>query len=123
MSSTRGDLKQGTIVWAVIADPRGSLKHRPAVIITASEEIILDQPIVAVAVTTSFPNPPPDSHVELPWNASGSVQTGLRRRSAAVCEWLVRLRPSDVAKINGVVPHRQLLEIVEKVNRLNRRSE
>jgi len=108
-------LRIGAIVWAAIADPRGAVKVRPVVVATRTDEILLDQEWVGVAVTTTFGEPPPDSHVELPWDPIGHPATRLRRRSAAVCDWLVRLRASDVKSVEGYVPGRILLRIVNKV--------
>lgn len=112
-------LAQGCIVWASISDPRGRLKKRPLVIVTETSEIVLDNPIVAVAVTTTFPEPPTRQYVELPWDRRGHPATKLARRSAAVCNWLVELTTSQVEEIKGFIPTRTLIEIINRVRELS----
>ena len=107
------DLKQGSIVWARVKDPRGILKTRPLVIITATEEILLDQPIAALAITTTFPDPPHPNQIAIPWYHRGHPATRLRRRSAVVCNWMVVIRPGDVEDIKGYLPTANLLEVLE----------
>ncbi len=110
--------EQGMIVWARVQPPRGPAKRRPVLIVTPTDEILLDQPMVAVAITTTFPEPPPASHVPLPWYPTGHPMTGLRRRSAAVCDWLVTFRPSDVEAIGGRVPTKPLAEVLARLRDL-----
>lgn len=88
-------------------------------ILTSSDEILLDAEIVGVAVTSTLSDPSPPEYVLLPWSDRGHPATGLRRRSAAVCNWLVRLHPSDIDETMGFVPTKTLLAIVEKVRMLN----
>ena len=85
-------LIQGEILWARCVDPRGvNEKRRPFVVLTLSEEIARGEPIVAAAITTTLPNPLTDEYVELPWHPAGSVRTGLRKRCAVCCRWIVEL--------------------------------
>ena len=111
-------LQSGSIVWVSVSPPRGERKLRPLVVITRDEEIVLDAKIVGVAITSTFEQPAPDRMVELPWSARGHPVTRLSRRSAAVCDWLVTFRPSDVTQIKGYVPLARLLAIREKVSEL-----
>lgn len=106
-------LSQGSVVWAEVADPRGNIKRRPLVIVTATDEIVLDQPIVAVAITTTYPEPPPRNCVPLPWSPHRHPATRLARRSAAVCDWLIQVLPSDIELTGGYVPARTMLRILE----------
>lgn len=118
----RGDgsqLRQGLIVWIEVSDPRGHVKKRPVVVISADEDVLLDKPIFGVAVTTTYSEPPPANCVPLPWNVRGHPATRLRRRSAAVCDWLVSFRPSEVATLEGYVPARTLQAILRTVRDLN----
>jgi hypothetical protein len=112
-------LQQGSIVWATVPDPTGTPKTRPLVIITATNEIVLDAPIVGAAITATFPDPPPDTHIELPWHPRRHQATQLAKRSAAVCKWLVTLRPSEIEEIKGFVPTKTMVEIMRKVTKLN----
>ncbi len=106
-------LQQGRIVWVSASDPRGRRKRRPVVIVTGDAKIGSHAKIVGVAVTTSFPEPPPPSYVELPWDPTGRASTGLRRRSAAVCNWLVAFESHEVDAAIGTVPSAMLLAILQ----------
>jgi hypothetical protein len=112
-------LAQGSIVWAEVPDPQGTVKRRPLIVITETSEIILDHPVQTVACTSSYPAPPPLQYVEIPWHPRGHPATGLSRRSAAMCRWLVKLLPSQVQEIRGFVPTKTLLAIVQRVRELN----
>jgi hypothetical protein len=94
-------------------------KERPLVVITDTDEIVMDNEICAVAITTTYEDPPPDTHIELPWFRHRHSVTGLSRRSAAVCNWLVRVRPGDIVEIKGRVPSTILLDIINRVRELN----
>jgi hypothetical protein len=112
-------LQQGSIVWATVPDPTGAPKTRPLVIITETNEIVLDAPIVGVAITATYPDPPPDTHIELPWHPRRHQATQLVKRSAAVCNWLVTLKASQVGEMKGFVPTKTMVDIVRKVTKLN----
>jgi mRNA-degrading endonuclease toxin of MazEF toxin-antitoxin module len=99
------ELRYGRLVWARVLDRNGVAKERPCVIVTPTAQIRLDQPLLVVAVTTTFPDPAPPWHVELPWNPDPRrVRTGLARRSAAVVNWLDTIRGDDVLDVKGDVP-------------------
>lgn len=119
MSEDPANLQQGTIVWASVLDRRGQPKERPVLIITESSEIDLDGPIVAVAVSTRYPDPPPADHIEIPWIRRGHPVTGLAKRSAAICSWLVEIHASDVIEVKGHISAKIIREIVDTVRRLN----
>jgi mRNA-degrading endonuclease toxin of MazEF toxin-antitoxin module len=112
-------LCQGSIVWGAAPDPKGNTKIRPLVVITATNEILLDGPVVAVAITTTYPKSVPHTHVELPWAPHRHPTTMLAKRSAAVCDWLVELRPSQVVEIKGYVPTKTMFEIVKRTSEHN----
>lgn len=105
-------LRQGSIVWIEVPDPRGNLKRRPVVVVTATHEIVLDAPIVGVAVSTRVSKPPRNVEVSMPWSPMGHPATRLRRECAAVADWLVRFKASDVRSVEGYVPQRTLLRIL-----------
>jgi len=109
-------LQQGRIVWIRANDPKGvNAKERPAVVITATEEILPAESFVAVAITTQLPDPLPASYVELPWHRNKHPRTGLKKRCAAKCDWLVELFESDIIGFAGVVPTAKLLEIIKNL--------
>ena len=110
-------LHQGQIVWAVVRDRNGFRKRRPAIILTPETEIHENQPLVLMAVTTSYPDPPPPNHVELPWHHDRrKASTGLARRSAAVTDWLVTAYADEVDETIGKVPPRLIREILERLS-------
>lgn len=108
-------LQLGRIVWAEIADARGYRKKRPAVIITPSEQIGLSSSLDVVAVTSRLPETLPPDHVLLPWHSQGHPRTGLNRKCAAVCSWVIRIRPNDIEDIAGVLPGATILEILRRI--------
>jgi mRNA-degrading endonuclease toxin of MazEF toxin-antitoxin module len=116
-------LGRGRIILARILDPQGqNPKDKPLVVLTADHEIRDDAPFVAVAITSTIPLHVPDNFVELPFHPAGTVATGLRRASAAICSWLQKLTAKDVIKDIGRVPDKQMLQILSKVKELGRSS-
>ena len=107
-------------MWATkIPDPRGVRKDRPVLVLTPTDEIADAELIVGAAIATSFPEPPPYTHIALPWAADGSVKTGLRRRSAAVCNWLVKLEPGKIEPVKGYLDARRLADVMGRVIQLH----
>jgi hypothetical protein len=115
LAQPRPDLRRGRIVWAAVRDRKGARKERPVVILTATEDIHPDKSLEVMAVTTSFPDPPPADHVELPWHPRGIASTRLRRRSAAVLSWITEIRPAHILSFHGDVPPRLMTEILERL--------
>jgi hypothetical protein len=119
-----GDLKvvpllPGDIVWVQAPDPNGANeKLRPWVVVNLSSQIATVQQFVGAAITTTIPNPISDNLVELPWNPRGTVKTGLRRRSAVVCNWVAVFESSRILRRAGFVPPAKLKVIVRKINEL-----
>ena len=113
------NLMHGSIVWARVPDENGvNHKERPAVIVTATDDIDVNDPLVAVAVTGTFSNPLRESQVALPFHPSGNTRTKLRRPTVAVCDWIVRIKKADILQVAGIVPPGPLTEIMEKVEAL-----
>lgn len=106
-------LRQGSIIWIEVADRRGIKKTRPVVVITASNEIVLDSEIVGLAITSTFEVPVTPPRVLLPSSPYGHPATGLRKPSVVVCDWPQLFRPSEVSGIEGYVPRNALLRILE----------
>ena len=81
-------IKQGEVLWARCVDPQGANeKSRPVLVLTLSEQIAQGDPIVAAAITTTFPRPLTDEYVELPWDERHR-HIGLKKRFAVLCSWL-----------------------------------
>ena len=109
-------LRQGDIIWAFLADDRGSVKFRPAVVLATDAALQSGDPFAVAAVTTTFPDPPPAGHVELPWNADPRrTATGLSRRSAAVTGWVRQVDSAEVDHRSGRVPARLMIVILQRV--------
>ncbi len=110
-------IEQGSIVWAWVEDPRGNWKKRPALILTATDEIILNAPIVAAPITSTFTDPPPHECVLLPSQKRGHPSTRLYLRSVAVCGgWgPIELRPSDILSVEGFLPTKYLIKVLQRV--------
>lgn|SRR5262245_55967157 len=108
-------LATGRIVWAQIADANGYRKLRPAVIVTATEQLSTDKPIDVVAVTSRLVDLLPDDHVLLPWHRQGHPRTRLNRRCAAVATWLTRIADSDIEDTAGIVPSSVMAEILARI--------
>ena len=108
-------LATGRIVWAEVADANGIRKLRPAVIVTPTDQLTPTGPFDAVAVTSRLDDPLPEDHVLLPWHPRGHPRTGLNRRCAAVCSWLVQVVDSDTQDVAGIVPTPVMGTILAKV--------
>jgi len=115
VAAARSDLRRGRIVWATVRDMRGHEKQRPIIILTETENIRPGEWLEAMAVTTSFADPPPADHVPLPWHPQGRVMTKLRKRSAAVLSWLVEIDPADILELHGDVPTRLMSQILSRL--------
>ena len=106
-------LQQGSIVQVEITDSNGNIKKRPALVITKSDEILTREQFVGLAITTTFPNPPLYNQVEIPSHPKGYVSTGLRRRSAVVCNWAVVLTEEKILSIKGYLPTNRFIDVMK----------
>ncbi len=112
-------MQSGDIVWVRMVDPHGVNENvRPVVVVTSSDEISAGAPVVGACITTTLPNPLTEDYVELPWQPQGRVRTGLRRRCAALCTWLVQVDPAQIEETRGRVPGDQLTEIQTRISQL-----
>jgi hypothetical protein len=112
-------LCRGRIVWVEISDPQGrNPKCRPAVVVTATEDIAPEGEVIVVGISTQVDMAPADECVELPWDRNRHPRTGLKERSAAVCTWIKRAQVTSIKDLAGVVPGKQLLKILEKIGDL-----
>lgn len=120
MGDFRSELRRGRIIWARLADPRGWLKRRPAIVLTPTGEIEADREISVMAISTSYPDPAPENHVELPWhNDKRRSPTRLSKRSAAVIDWLAFVQPDEIEDFAGDVPPRIMIEILSRLQALD----
>jgi len=121
LSAERPELRLGRIIWAILEDFRGVPKLRPAIVLTPTTQLQPDEPFAVVAISTSYPEPPPQNHVELPWHPDRRrVQTRLNKRSAAVLTWLRAVREDEVEDFAGDVPPTLMREIQRRLKELDR---
>jgi hypothetical protein len=87
--------------------------------LTPTNEIDLQEDVAVMAISTSYPEPPPVGYIELPWNNDKRrVPTRLSRRSAAVVHWLRFVHPDEIEELAGDVPPLAMLEILKQLDRL-----
>ena len=109
-------LCRGRIVWVELLDPQGrNRKCRPAVIVTPDADIRPDGEVWVVAISTQLHEAPRETQVELPWERNGHPKTGLKEPCAAVCTWLEKVPVTSIQENAGVVPGRQLLDILARI--------
>jgi mRNA-degrading endonuclease toxin of MazEF toxin-antitoxin module len=105
VAATPKELRYGRIVWTAVKDRHGFRKTRPCIVLTPTEQIRADEPIALMAVTTTFPEPPPPDHIPLPFHPDPRrVRTQLARRSAAVVTWVVTAYADEITDVIGDVP-------------------
>jgi hypothetical protein len=113
-------LVQGRIVYSKvpIPDPQGRnpKPRRPFVVITRTEDIAASG-IQAVGITDELSESPADHYVALPWGAH--ARTGLTKKCAALCTWLINTEPHKVEIGSGHVSAKYVLAIIEKVKFLH----
>jgi mRNA-degrading endonuclease toxin of MazEF toxin-antitoxin module len=109
-------LEQGRIVRVEICDPSGrNPKRRPVVIVHPTEKIKPDEPIYCVAITGEIPKKVPDNCILLPYQLGGHPRTGLRKRCAALCSWVVKITEDEIVEYLGIVPKSRLDAILAEV--------
>jgi hypothetical protein len=91
-----------------VLDPNGqNPKRRRVVILTPNGAWAAGYPIVAAPVASQVPPVPTADHVLLPFkNPPGTRHpaTGLTRRAAIVCTWLVVVNPQDITGRSRYMP-------------------
>jgi mRNA-degrading endonuclease toxin of MazEF toxin-antitoxin module len=99
-----------------LLDPQErNCKLRPAVIVTPDADIQANGEIWVVAISTQLGESPAEVQVELPWDRRGHPRTGLKERCAAVCTWMEKVSVTAIQGFAGVVPGRQLLDILTRI--------
>ncbi len=85
-------LKQGSIVWIQADDEHGrNPKVRAFVIMDSTSVIRPGNSVVAVAVTGTFREPVSKVFIPMRWNASGTTETGFRKKCFAKCDWAITI--------------------------------
>jgi mRNA-degrading endonuclease toxin of MazEF toxin-antitoxin module len=112
---------RGRIVWVELNDPQGkNPKCRPAVILTATDQIKPDSDVWVVGVSTQGASTSAEVSVELPWDRTGHPhpKTGLKERCVVVCTWVAKVPLASIKDYAGIVPGKYFLEILRKVGDL-----
>lgn len=114
---------RGRIIYVEPPEPQGrNPKRRPSVIVTATEDIVPEGEVVVVAISTQKDQAPVEVQVDLPWSRPRHPRTGLSEPCSAVCTWLATVRVADIRDFGGIVPGRSLLEILNRLEELERGS-
>jgi mRNA-degrading endonuclease toxin of MazEF toxin-antitoxin module len=109
-------LCRGRIVWVELVDPQSrNPKCRPAIIITPDADLRDDGEVWVVAISTQLDEAPVEAQVALPWDRRGHPRTGLKQRCAAVCSWMEKVSVASIQGYAGIVPGRQLLDILTRI--------
>jgi mRNA-degrading endonuclease toxin of MazEF toxin-antitoxin module len=108
--------KQGDIAWVLKTDRHGrNPKTRPFVIVSDTDGLPDDAPLVGVAVSSWVPHPLPVNQVELPWHNSRHPVTGLNKPSVAICDWFETFTRDEIQNICGRAPAKKMFEIMSHV--------
>ena len=111
------------VIVSEMTDPNGvNPNDRPSVVITPTDEIDPEGPVIVVAISTLLPGPAPEDCVELPWDPRRHPRTGLRTRCAAVVPWIQEAPIDRILGSIGIVPGKQLRTIAAKLAELRDRE-
>ena len=95
------------IIFAEVLDPNGqNPKTRRVVVLTPDIELVAGFPIVVAGVTGTLPDPLTGDYVRLPYkNPPGRhPKTGLTKKAAILCTWVVSITRNDIRGRSGFVP-------------------
>ncbi len=108
------------VLIQAMLDPQGrNPKDRPCVIVTDPGSPPPGGMQLVVAISTVLPDPLPDFYVLLPYQQPRHPRTGLSRRNAAILRWVEEVDESRIIRKLGIVPNRQLAEMVAIFERLD----
>jgi hypothetical protein len=106
---------RGTLVLASqVPDTNGTNpKDRPVLLLVDFHDTHPDA--YGVAISSTFPHPPPATSVVMPYQRQGNCQTGLSSPSVAVCDWPVVVGKADILSRMGSCPATQLASILAQL--------
>ena len=109
---------RGVIVLAgQVPDRNGAnAKDRPVLLLVDFADT--DADAYGVAITSTFPHPPPTTSIPLAYQRQGNCQTGLTNPSVAVCDWPVIVGKADIVKKLGVCPPLPLAAVLAQLPKL-----
>ena len=99
-------LRQGDIVLAQLPDPEGRsiVWPHPAIILNKTNDILPENKIVVLGITTKFAAPLETGQFRLPWSPDGDKRTGLRAECVVKCSWRVAIDYKDIQRRIGFTP-------------------
>ena len=109
---------RGAIILASqVPDQNGvNPKDRPVLLLIDFEDTHADA--YGVAISHTFPHPPPATSIVLPYQRQGNCQTGLSSPSVAVCDWPVIVGKADVIRQMGKCPPLPLNAVLAQLPKL-----
>jgi mRNA-degrading endonuclease toxin of MazEF toxin-antitoxin module len=110
-------ITRGRVIWLDVTDPRGiPVGDHAAVILTTKAESESGELLKAVVISSKLQHAAKERMVELPWSRGGHPRTGLSKRSAAMCDWIVTVNEDHIRKYGGLVSGKLLDQIVALIN-------
>jgi hypothetical protein len=106
---------RGTIILASqVPDQNGTNpKDRPVLLLIDFSDT--DTDAYGVAISTTFPHPPPATSIALPFQRQGNCQTGLNSPAVAVCDWPVIVGKADILSKLGSCPPLPLAAVLAQL--------
>jgi mRNA-degrading endonuclease toxin of MazEF toxin-antitoxin module len=103
-----------------VLDPNGlNPKTRRVVVLTPDDALAAGYPIVAAAMTGTLPHPLTGDYMLLPYkNPPGTrhPRTGLTKKAAVLCTWLITVDPNKVSGRSGFVPASSMASVDAKTS-------
>jgi hypothetical protein len=110
--------QRGTIIVASqVPDPNGvNRKDRPVLLLLPFDDT--DSDAYGIAISSTYPHPPPTTSILLPYQRQGNCKTGLTSPSVAVCDWPVVVGKADILGKSGFCPSIQLAAVLAQMAKL-----
>jgi hypothetical protein len=99
----------------------GTWKRRPVVVVTKNAEIPNETLLAGIACSHSAADlqPRPGDFIELPYDPLSPCASGLKKKTVAICSWLVAIKKISIQKqdFGGVLSSKKLIEIMALLHR------
>src|SRR5947209_10996395 len=109
---------RGTILLVrQVPDQNGTNpKDRPVLLLVEFADT--DTDAYGIAISSTFPSPPPATSIPLPYQRQGNCQTGLSLPSVAVCDWPVIVGKADILGKIGTCPPIPLAAVLAQIKQI-----
>jgi mRNA-degrading endonuclease toxin of MazEF toxin-antitoxin module len=114
-----GRFQFGQIISAYIADGRGQIKDRPAVVISEDEHNDAGEDLYVVAISKRKEDPCPPYHIPVHDSWIKDPKTGLDAPCVAKCNWIRKIDQSKILGSRGHLDDERLAEIVDEFLKLH----